>query len=184
MTVELKCYTASEYKQAVTLAQSSREQIDILNTVNLDFSEEVEKGSLVPLDDLIASVDGLKDILPDWLWELGSVDGQIYMVPNYQRASNMNYLVTPTEWLEKYGDAEKIEETLKMDDSHLAEKAAVLEEYVRNVQAGEGATHYMPPMGPWFTADSASTILRIPFTEIILKMRTAIPYLISMLRKR
>ncbi len=147
VTVELKCYTASEYKQAVTLAQSSREQIDILNTVNLDFSEEVEKGSLIPLDDLIASVDGLKDILPDWLWELGSVDGQIYMVPNYQRASNMNYLVTPTEWLEKYGDAEKIEETLKMDDSHLAEKAAVLEEYVRNVQAGEGATHYMPPMG-------------------------------------
>lgn len=147
VTVELKCYTASEYKQAVTLAQSSREQIDILNTVNLDFAEEVEKGSLVPLDDLIASVDGLKDILPDWLWELGSVDGQIYMVPNYQRASNMNYLVTPTEWLEKYGDAEKIEETLKMDDSHLAEKAAVLEEYVRNVQAGEGATHYMPPMG-------------------------------------
>ena len=147
VTVELKCYTASEYKQAVTLAQSSREQIDILNTVNLDFSEEVEKGSLVPLDDLIASVDGLKDILHDWLWELGSVDGQIYMVPNYQIASNMNYLVTPTEWLEKYGDAEKIEETLKMDDSHLAEKAAVLEEYVRNVQAGEGATHYMPPMG-------------------------------------
>lgn len=147
VTVELKCYTASEYKQAVTLAQSSREQIDILNTVNLDFSEEVEKGSLIPLDELIASVDGLKDILPDWLWELGSVDGQIYMVPNYQRASNMNYLVTPTEWLEKYGDAEKIEETLKMDDSHLAEKAAVLEEYVRNVQAGEGATHYMPPMG-------------------------------------
>lgn len=147
VTVELKCYTASEYKQAVTLAQSSREQIDILNTVNLDFSEEVEKGSLIPLDELIASVDGLKDILPDWLWELGSVDGQIYMVPNYQRASNMNYLVTPTEWLEKYGDAKKIEETLKMDDSHLAEKAAVLEEYVRNVQAGEGATHYMPPMG-------------------------------------
>lgn len=147
VTVELKCYTASEYKQAVTLAQSSREQIDILNTVNLDFSEEVEKGSLVPLDDLIASVDGLKNILPDWLWELGSVDGQIYMVPNYQRASNMNYLVTPTEWLEKYGDAKKIEETLKKDDSFLAEKAAVLEEYVRNVQAGEGATHYMPPMG-------------------------------------
>lgn len=147
VTVELKCYTASEYKQAVTLAQSSREQIDILNTVNLDFAEEVEKGSLIPLDDLVASVDGLKDTLPDWLWELGSVDGQIYMVPNYQRASNMNYLVTPTEWLEKYGDAKKIEETLKKDDSFLAEKAAVLEEYVRNVQAGEGATHYMPPMG-------------------------------------
>ena len=37
VTVELKCYTSSEYKQAVTLAQSSKEQIDILNTVNLDF---------------------------------------------------------------------------------------------------------------------------------------------------
>ena len=43
VTVELKCYTASEYKQAVTLAQSSSEQIDILNTVNLDFAEEVEE---------------------------------------------------------------------------------------------------------------------------------------------
>ncbi len=147
VTVELKCYTSSEYKQAVTLAQSSKEQIDILNTVNLNFAEEVEKGSLIPMDDLIDSVDGLKETLPDWLWELGSVDGQIYMVPNYQRAASMNYVITPTEWLEKYGDAEKIEETLKKDDASLAEKAAVLEEYTRNVQAGEGATHYMPPLG-------------------------------------
>lgn len=147
VTVELKCYTASEYKQAVTLAQSSDEQIDILNTVNLDFAEEVEKGSLIPMDDLIDSMDGLKETLPDWLWELGSVDGQIYMVPNYQRAASMNYVITPTEWLNKYGDREKIEETLKKDDSSLAEKAAVLEEYTRNVQAGEGATHYMPPLG-------------------------------------
>ncbi len=147
VTVELKCYTASEYKQAVTLAQSSSEQIDILNTVNLDFAEEVEKGSLIPMDDLIDSMDGLKETLPDWLWELGSVDGQIYMVPNYQRAASMNYVITPTEWLDKYGDREKMEEVLKKDDTSLAEKAAVLEEYTRNVQAGEGATHYMPPMG-------------------------------------
>ena len=60
---------------------------------------------MIPMDDLIDSVDGLKETLPDWLWELGSVDGQIYMVPNYQRAASMNYVITPTEWLEKYGDA-------------------------------------------------------------------------------
>ena len=119
-TAFLAMLIADEFPNQMCIRdRSSREQIDILNTVNLDFSEEVEKGSLIPLDELIASVDGLKDILPDWLWELGSVDGQIYMVPNYQRASNMNYLVTPTEWLEKYGDAKKIEETLKMDDLSL-----------------------------------------------------------------
>ena len=74
VTVHFNCYTGSEYKNSVILAQSASQQIDILNTVGLDFAEEVGKGSFLALDDYIASNDTLKAELPDWLWELGSIE--------------------------------------------------------------------------------------------------------------
>ena len=89
VTVHFNCYTGGEYKNSVILAQSASQQIDILNTVGLDFAEEVEKGSFLALDDYLSSNEALKGELPDWLWELGSIDGHTYIVPNYQRAANM-----------------------------------------------------------------------------------------------
>ena len=101
VTVNLNCYTGADYKNAVILAQSADQQIDILNTVSLDFAEEVGKGTFLPLDDYLASNETLKNELPDWLWELGGINGSTYIVPNYQRAANMMYFVKRTEILTK-----------------------------------------------------------------------------------
>ena len=54
VTINLNCSTSSEYQEHVTLAQSAGQQIDILNSVSLDFYEQVENGSYMPLDDLIS----------------------------------------------------------------------------------------------------------------------------------
>lgn len=153
VTVHLNSYPATEYPNAVTLAQSSGKQIDILNTVNLTFSKEVENGTFIPLNDYVNSTLDLKNALPDWLWDLGSIDGNIYIVPNYQRAANMMYLTTPKEYLDKYGDEQKLTQVLQNPSSTPREIAAVLEEYLLAVRKGEGDTKYIRPIGDFYSSE-------------------------------
>lgn len=147
VTVHFNCYTGGEYKNSVILAQSANQQIDILNTVGLDFAEEVGKGSFLALDDYLASNAALKAELPDWLWELGSIDGHTYIVPNYQRAANMMYFITPKDYMDKYGDIDAMREVFQNKDRDVETVAATLEAYCAAVQAGEGAQKYMPSLG-------------------------------------
>lgn len=147
VTVNLNCYTGADYKNAVILAQSADQQIDILNTVGLDFAEEVGKGTFLPIDDYLASNETLKNELPDWLWELGGINGVTYIVPNYQRAANMMYFITPKEYMDKYGDIDSMREIFQKEDRDINEVSEALEEYCAAVQAGEGTTKYMPPLG-------------------------------------
>ena len=156
VTVNFNCYTGSEYN-AVILAQSASQQIDILNTVGLDFAEEVGKGSFLALDDYLASNDTLKQELPDWLWELGSIDGHTYIVPNYQRAANMMYFITPKEYMDKYGDLDAMREILQDKDRDVETIAAAMEDYCEAVQAGEGNNKYMPPLGSSYSTQYGFT---------------------------
>ena len=144
VTINLNCSTSSEYREHVTLAQSAGQQIDILNSVSLDFYGEVENGSYMPLDDLIS--DELRAELPEWLWKMGSVDGKIYMVPNYQQACNMGYLFTPKEYMDKYGDYDRIVSVLTDTESSYEEKMTVMEEYLEAVREGEGENKYLPSL--------------------------------------
>lgn len=146
VTVNFNCYTGGEYRDAVVLAQSAGQQIDILNTVSLSFSEEVEKGTYMALDDMLAENEALYNELPEWLWGLGSIDGSTYIVPNYQRAANMMYFVTPKEYMDKYGDIDALRALLQGDDRTVENVAAMLEEYLVAIRAGEGDTKYMRPL--------------------------------------
>lgn len=151
VTVHLNCYTGADYPNAVSLAQSAGTQIDILNTVGLDFVDQVRLGTYAPLNDLLAENQALYNELPEWLWDLGSVNGEVYMVPHYQRASSQEYFVVPVEYLEKYGDEEAMRAVFSNPDRTVEEVAAVLEDFVTNVQAGEGPTKYMYPFGQSYT---------------------------------
>lgn len=141
VTINLNCFIGSEYAQAVTLAQTSGAQIDILNSVNLgSFAEQVEKGSWMPMEDYMS--DELKAELPDWLWELATVDGHIYMVPNYQNAFNQAWLLFPKEYMDKYGNYEEMTATLTNWDISITEKMEALEAYVLACNEGEGGGKY------------------------------------------
>ena len=151
VTVNFNCYTGADYPNAVALAQSADQQIDILNTVGLDFVDQVKLGTYAPLDDLLADNQALYNELPEWLWDLGTVDGSIYMVPHYQRATNMEYMVIPTEYLTKYGDEAAIRAMCSNPDRTVEEVAKVLEDFTTAVQAGEGPTKYMYSLGTSYT---------------------------------
>ncbi len=139
VSVNFNCFVSSEYSQQVLLAQGSGMQIDILNTVGLSsLAEHVEDGSFMPMDQYLS--DDLKAELPEWLWGMGTIDGKVYMVPNYQNAFNSAYILMPKEYVDNYGDYDKLYSTLTNWDLTLTEKAACLEEFVMQVREGLGST--------------------------------------------
>ncbi len=151
VTVHFNCFTGSDYANAVALAQSAGQQIDILNSVYLNFVDQVKMGSYISLNDLLESYPDMKATLPDWLWDLGSVDGEIYMVPHYQRAANQEYLLIPKVYWDKYADQEAITAMCENPNRTVAECADVLGAFVAAVQEGEGATKYAPSYGQTWT---------------------------------
>ncbi len=140
VSININCFPSADYSTQVTLAQTSGDQIDILNSVNLNFAQHVEDGSWMPLNDLIS--DELKAELPEWLWELGSVQGDIYIVPNYQNAFNAGYLFVPKEYMDAYGNYDEMYATMTDWNISITEKLDYLEEFTMAVRAGEGNTKY------------------------------------------
>ena len=114
ISVHLNPYLASDYATAVTLAQSTGEQIDILSTVGLNFVTEVNNGTFLPLKDMLAEDQfaSLKNELPEWLWEAVTIGDSPYVVPSYQRGSNMYYLTFPAKYAENL-DLDAIREMFK-----------------------------------------------------------------------
>ncbi len=140
VSININCFPSADYATQVTLAQTSGAQIDILNSVSINFAQHVEDGSWMPLNNLIS--DELKAELPEWLWELGSVEGNIYIVPNYQNAFNAGYLFVPKEYMDKYGNYDEMYKVMTDWDKSVTEKLEYLEAFTMAVRAGEGDTKY------------------------------------------
>lgn len=140
VSININCFPSSDYAQQVALSQASGLQMDIVNSVNLDFYKEVANGTWMPMEDYIS--DELKNALPEWLWEMGTVDGHIYMVPNYQNAFNTQYLIFPKAYMDKYGNYDEMKAILQDESKSLTEKADCLEAYVKAVAEGEGQAKY------------------------------------------
>jgi len=145
VTLDLKPVAESEYATKVQLALSAEDQIDILCSVGLgNLGERVADGIYMPLDNYLS--DSLKNELPQWLWDLGSINGSTYIVPNYQNAFNTSFLIFPKEYMDKYGNYEEMNAVLSNPETSLADVAACMEEYVMNVRKGEGDNKYMCPL--------------------------------------
>lgn len=153
VTVHMNCFSAADYANGVLLDQTSGKQIDILNTVGLDFATEVKNGTYLSLDDYLAELPELQAELPGWLWDLGKVDGQTYMVPNYQRGANMMYMTLPAVYA-KYMDVDQFRELLQDKDTPIEEIAAMLENFIVALREGEGTdTKYLPSLAGLLTAN-------------------------------
>lgn len=137
VSININCFTGTDYAQQVSLNQASGAQMDIINSVSLNsFDQQVADGTWMPMEDYIT--DTLKAELPQWLWDMGTIDGHIYMVPNYQNAFNAAYIQFPKEYMDKYGNYDEMKAVLQDTSKTLTEKAAVLEEFVMAVREGEG----------------------------------------------
>ncbi len=146
VSIELCCYISNEYQQAVTLDYSAEEQIDIVSTVNVgDWQQMAQDGYFLAIDNLLT--DEIKAALPEWLLDLGAVNGTRYMIPNYQNAGNNSYFFTPAQYA-AYTDVDALKATLTSADSTFDDIATALEEYLLDVRAGEGKdTLYLLSLG-------------------------------------
>ena len=77
VTVHLNISGSSDHANSVALAQGAGQQIDIIQTYKLDFASEVNNGTFIALNDLLEEYPDLKNEFEDWIWDLGSVDGNI-----------------------------------------------------------------------------------------------------------
>ena len=104
--LELETILQSEYADKVQLASSSGEDFDLMFTSNWlnPFTSNVSRGALLPIDDLLNEYG--QDIIasmPDWLLDVGKVDGVLYAVPNQQIIATQLAVNVQKEYADKYG---------------------------------------------------------------------------------
>ena len=134
----------SDYPNQVTLGMAAGKQMDILNTYRLNYPELIENGTLIDITELLDKTPELKSTLPDWLWEMVTCEGGIHLVPNYQKATNVCFFVTPAKYIEGYEKRQEFEEIVKHEDEHsLRELASALEDYLLYVRSKNGDTKYL-----------------------------------------
>lgn len=105
-TVKLKPIDFGEYTQKMNTIAASGEKFDIAWTSNwnFDFVQNVHKGVFIPLDELLGEyAPELAAELPDFMWDMVKVGGDIYGVPNYQSITGREGFIIPTAYAEKYG---------------------------------------------------------------------------------
>lgn len=149
--IELHPYAAGggSYKTGFTLAQTSGQQIDIFTTYNIDFTTEVENGSVMPLDDLLAAHPETVAEVPEWLVKMGRVNGTQYYIPTYQQATNGYYFLAPNAYLEATNlTIEDVREV--MNHGTTAEKMDLLEKYCRDVRTATGKDTKWLSMPPFY----------------------------------
>lgn len=85
-SVDLEVISDADYSEKWNLMMATNEEIDIAWTgYAVDFNEQMQQGSYMALDELIEKYGAdMKAELPEWLFDLSTVDGKIYAIPNYQ----------------------------------------------------------------------------------------------------
>lgn len=71
-------------KMKMVMAASEEYDITFTSSWNNDYTQAVNKGAYIPLDDYLVKYPALKGLMRDTLWESVKIGGKIYAVPNLQ----------------------------------------------------------------------------------------------------
>lgn len=106
LNLQLEIYDYGSYDEKMNMMISSGEEFDVCFTTQSwlnKYQPNVSRGAFMPLDDLIdENAPGLRDVLPDFLFEQARVDGKIYAVPNYQICYDSFGFMMRKDLVEKY----------------------------------------------------------------------------------
>lgn len=136
-TVSFEVIPYSDYAEKWRLMSASKEQSDLVWVGwMLNLYEEAQKGSLMALDELLSLTPDLTKELPDYLFDLGKINGKLYCVPNYQIMTQLPYgTKTQKALADQYLDASKITETFNKQEAPTKEDYAVFEDYLEKLKA-------------------------------------------------
>ncbi|MNI20883.1 Bacterial extracellular solute-binding protein [compost metagenome] len=94
----------SDYGNSVSVKMSAGEEFDMyLDAPWLSMSQMIASGSIIALDDLVASRQELKSSIPDQMWEANKFDGKIMGIPLGTTQGALYGFVIRKDLREKYG---------------------------------------------------------------------------------
>lgn len=131
--LEWNLISGGGFQEKINMMYAANEVFDICFSgyANL-LSSAVENGSLMGLNDLIdENVPELRDKLPQYLWDVATIDGEIYAVPNQQINAVTQALMVFESDAEKYGiDMDKVEKTADLEQFFAQIKAVDPDKWV------------------------------------------------------
>lgn len=128
----------ADYADRWQLALSAGEQLDVAGRYWMNrLEQEVARGALTPLDDLIAEYgQDIQANLPAWVLDKGSVGGQVYEIPNYQIMTMMRYsFFAQKDVADAYG-LQEIAATMEPKEFMEQEDWDLITEFLADAEAG------------------------------------------------
>ena len=170
VNVEIEVIPVADYVQKIMLMQTSGEKMDIIQTYLLDHATEYRNGSILDISEYLKKY--AKDVyneVPEWVIEMGKVDGGQAILPLYQKMVNAPYYWTIPADLQEYLDVEAMQKSFqaeKANDFVLSEESVkIIEDYLEKVHAagkqGKGYTTAAPVRG----TDTIISNYRIMFED-------------------
>jgi putative aldouronate transport system substrate-binding protein len=140
VTVNIEVIPVADYKQKVMLMQTSGEKMDLLQTYQLDYAREYRNGTIQDIAPYLEKfAKETFEELPQWVIDMGKVDGAQAILPNYQKMVAAPYYSTIPADLAQYADIEAMSESFMSDKKNNyvpSEKSiALVEDYLSKVEA-------------------------------------------------
>ena len=110
VTVKIEVIPVADYAQKIMLMQTSGEKMDIIQTYLLNYATEFRNGAFIDIEPYLKKY--AKDVyeeVPEWVINMGKVDGQQAILPVYQKMVNAPYYWTIPADLQEYLDVEEIQ---------------------------------------------------------------------------
>ena len=173
--VEFIIVPASEFAEQFELKMISGAQVDVAWTgYAFSFTEQVEKGNYMQLDELIEkNAPELKQATLPWMLDLGSVGGKLYQIPRLEWMNEWRMaLSTPTSLFSDHWDVDAAREVFQENgDAYRSMNAGMydfLEDYLNKIKANDNIQSGISFRGMAFNYgafvyDSASApVMRLP----------------------
>ncbi len=140
VTVKIEVIPFADYTQKIMLMQTSNEKMDLIQTYQLKHEQEYRNGTIQDMTPYLKKYakDALAEI-PEWVIEMGKVDGAQAIFPNYQKMTNAPYHTTIPADLAQYADIDAMTATFAKDEENgfvpTKESIALMEDYLSKVEA-------------------------------------------------
>ena len=101
--VDIQTIDTSAYTEKMRLNMAAKLDCDICFTGFVNpYSTAADNGGLLDITDMIDKTEGLREALPDYMWDMATLNGHIYGVPNQQILATANAIEIPAALVEKY----------------------------------------------------------------------------------
>ncbi|MBO5099179.1 MAG: ABC transporter substrate-binding protein [Clostridia bacterium] len=152
VTVDIEVIPVADYAQKMILMQTSGEQMDIIQTYQLQYADEYRDGTIIDMTPYLEKYakETLNEV-PQWVIDMGKVDGGQAILPNYQKMVQSYMYVNIPEELAQYADIEGLEKAFMEEDKAnnyiLSDKSKqLITEYLSKVSAaGKLGKGYVTP---------------------------------------